>query len=56
MDPKEISSTAKAAFQKFPAITALGFAMAGLQTTIYDPHERIIIEQIENELSVIHGD
>lgn len=55
LDPKEISSTAKTAFQKFPAITALGFAIAGLQTNVYDPFESILIEQLNNELAERHG-
>ncbi len=46
-------STAMAAFQKFPQITALGFAVSALDIFVYDPGEEaraeaaIIQEQIE---------
>jgi len=56
LDPRELSSAGKSNFQRFPAVTALGFAIAGLQTTVYDPYENILLDQLNNELSILHGD
>jgi hypothetical protein len=50
LNTDEIPSTAMTAFQKFPQITALGFAVSALEDSVYDPGEDARAEAANQEL------
>ena len=51
LNPNDIATTAKAAFEQHPAVAALGFAVSALETFIYSPGEQAEVDRLNAELA-----
>jgi hypothetical protein len=49
--PDDMMATAKVAFEQYPAITALGFAVSALEIYSYDPGQQALADRLNAELA-----